>query len=631
MTNEKGFKSFLSRYGRVIFDFLYFAYFITAIMCKIFYYQFGSGLNEFPLTTMLNFKMLLASLGIVLGIFGFTLFIFVKQSRFSLFIINLLLSLVILADVLYFRYYTTPINMALLYQVGYVGDVSSSIQSLFRMRDIVLLIDLPIYFVFRYIYKKLKFRDREYRHKIKIRWGVSILAIIMSIPMFHYSYNNSSIMHYQWDRNYAARDLGILYYHYYDMQQFTKEEIAKRQPLTEEEINLVEGYFNEKWANDTVNAYYGVAEGKNLVIIQMEALQTFLYENTIEGQEITPFLNDLIEESFYFPNIYYQVGGGNTSDSEFMANVSLYPASSGAVYFRFPQNKYYSFPNALKDRGYNTYSLHAYKPSFWNRSAVYPNLGLDTFINYNDFTIDKKVGWALGDESFFKQGLELMNTEDPFYGFFVTLSSHHPYDAFYGYDFNVGKYEDTQVGNYIKSANYVDKSIEAFFQDMKAKGLYENTIFAIYGDHAGIFEDQADDLTDFLDIPYNEYEWQKIQKIPLIIHVPGADVNGRIETVGGQVDTMPTIANLMGIDMPYTIGKDLMNTEIEDGYAVLRYSSVMTDQFMYLSSTGEVYDMETGELLDKALYEDEIKKYQQDLIISDIILEKDYFNKRTIE
>lgn len=615
------------QYGRVGFDILYFAYFLAAMVCKVAYFQFESGLNGMPFTTMMNFQMFMATGGILLLIFGFVLFIFVKQSRFSLFLVNLILTVLILADVLYFRYYETPINMALLYQVGYVGEVSSSIQSLFRYKDILLLIDIPIYFIFRFFYKKLNYKNRAYRHKVKIRWAISIMAIIIGIPMFKFSYNRSSIMHYQWDRNYAARDLGILYYHYYDVKSFIKEEAAKREPLTEEEIQLVEGYFDDK--NQGMDAkYYGLAEGKNLVIIQMEALQTFLFQRNSQGQPITPFMNGLIEESLYFPNIYYQVGGGNTSDAEFMTNQSMYPAPSGAVYFRFPRNKYYSLPKKLSDEGYKPMVFHAYKPSFWNRSVIYPNIGFNTFINYNDFELDQKVGWALGDTSFFRQGIEYIKDAEPFYGFFVTLSSHHPYDAFYGYDFNVGKFEDKQVGNYIKSANYVDKSIKSFFDQMKEEGLYDNTIFAIYGDHAGIFEDQAEDLTDFLNVPFDPYNWQKIQKIPLIIHVPNSDLVGEIDTVGGQVDILPTVANLLGVDMPYALGKDLLNTKPEEGYAVLRYSSVMTEEYMYLSSESKVYDMETGKELDASKYMDEIKGYLKDLKVNDIILQKDYFRKK---
>lgn len=633
MNNPKGSRSFArNQKGRVGFDLLYFAYFILAMILKVVYFQFESGLNERPFSSPMNSHMLVATAGILLIIFGFVLFIFVKQSRFSLFFVNLLISSLIIADVLYFRYYETPINMALLYQIGYVGQVSSSIQSLFRYRDIWLFIDLPVYFIFRYIYKKLGYRKDTYRHKVKIRWAISIIAILIGLPMIKYSFDRSDSMQYQWNRNYAARDLGILYYHYYDVKTFIKEETAKRKPLTEEEKQLVENYFNNKQSQVKDIQYFGKYKGKNLIIIQMEALQTFLFERDIEGKPITPFMNSLIEDSLYFPNIYYQVGGGNTSDAEFMTNNSLYPAPSGAVYFRFPVNRYLSLPKKLTSEGYKPFVFHAYKPSFWNRSAIYPNLGFNTFINFNNFELDEKMGWALSDTSFFRQGTAYLEGNEPFYGFFVTLSSHHPYDAFYGYnDFNVGKYEDKQVGNYIKSASYVDKSVESFFKLLKEKGLYENTIFAIYGDHAGIFEDQQEDLTDFLDIPFDPYNWQKIQKIPLILHVPDSELKGRINTVGGQVDFLPTIANLLGIEMPYTIGKDLLNTKEDEGYAVLRYSSVMTQDYMYLSSETKVYAMDTGKELPLSDYMDEINKYLIDLQVSDIILQKDYFKKMNIQ
>ncbi|HEX9060556.1 MAG TPA: hypothetical protein VF941_10280 [Clostridia bacterium] len=52
-----------------------------------------------------------------------------------------------------------------------------------------------------------------------------------------------------------------------------------------------------------------------------------------------------------------------------------------------------------------------------------------------------------------------------------------------------------------------------------------------------------------------------------------------VSTTGGQIDTWPTVANLMGIQDALSIGKDILNSK--KGFAVLRNGSVITDQSIY--------------------------------------------------
>lgn len=348
----------------------------------------------------------------------------------------------------------------------------------------------------------------------------------------------------------------------------------------------------------------------------------------MNGREITPNLNKLVRESLYFDNIYVQVAGGNTSDAEFMGNISLYPAKEGAAYFRFATNEYNTIAKELKKEGYNSYALHAYGPAFWNRTEMYKAVGFDTFISSNDYVMDEYIGWggwALSDDSFYRQSMDIIDVTKPFYSFFVTLSGHHPYSYFEDKQtFDVGKYDRTYFGNYIKAQNYADAAIGRFIQKLKDMGLYENSLIVIYGDHTGLPKTQAKELLEFLGLSESKVDWIKLQKVPLLIHCPG--VEGEIiDTTGGQIDILPMIANMMGFENYYALGKDLLNTQ--KGYAVLRNGSVLTDEYYYCSEDDTVYDMKTGEVLDKKDYEEEIQKYQKELRISDIILEKDALRK----
>ena len=75
--------------------------------------------------------------------------------------------------------------------------------------------------------------------------------------------------------------------------------------------------------NESSN-FFGIAKDKNVIVIQVEALQSFTLFKSINGKEITPNLNKLTKESIHFPNFYHQIGQGNTSDAEFIVNSSSF-------------------------------------------------------------------------------------------------------------------------------------------------------------------------------------------------------------------------------------------------------------------------------------------------------------------
>ena len=131
-------------------------------------------------------------------------------------------------------------------------------------------------------------------------------------------------------------------------------------------------------------------------------------------------------------------------------------------------------------------------------------------------------------------------------------------------------------------------------------------------------------LKDLIGFKFSEYNWTKLQKTPCFIHYPGMEKTGVNSTICGEIDLLPTIANLMGFKAPHTLGKDIFNTK--EGYAVLRNSSVITDDFTYVSTDDSVYDND-GQLLDKSKYDEAIRHYQYELDISDIILKKNALAK----
>lgn len=137
------------------------------------------------------------------------------------------------------------------------------------------------------------------------------------------------------DREILVKNIGTYHYHLYDAILQTKSS-AQRALADGSELSEIENYVraNQKEVNDEL---YGLAKGKNVILISLESTQSFVINKTVNGEEITPFLNQFIKDSYYFNNFYHQTGQGKTSDSEFIIENSLYPLGRGAVFSLMPK------------------------------------------------------------------------------------------------------------------------------------------------------------------------------------------------------------------------------------------------------------------------------------------------------
>ncbi|WP_250645656.1 LTA synthase family protein [Paenibacillus lutimineralis] len=201
----------------------------------------------------------------------------------------------------------------------------------------------------------------------------------------------------------AALGTGLIGFHTFDTYR-SIEGLFQSYTVNANDYNIYKQWFREH--NAAIGAdtpYRGIAKGKNVLIVQIEALQSFVINKSIDGQIITPNLNELAKESLYFDHFYHQNAQGRTSDAEFTVKASLQPLAAGSVYIRFPKNDYEALPSILKRNGYDTAAFHAFRAGFWNRNVMYRNIGYNRFYSASDFVYDEKkerIGWGLNDIGF---------------------------------------------------------------------------------------------------------------------------------------------------------------------------------------------------------------------------------------
>ena len=476
-------------------------------------------------------------------------------------------------------------------------------------------------------WKKEKIEEENKEYNQYIKWGVPLgIGLVFAILLNNIIKNDLLI---------PISNQELYTYHIRDIVEAIKDEdiytVEGRGIFTEEDLGELRERTRLKEGKHTA-----IGQGKNLIVIQVEALQNFPLNRFYNEQELTPNLNKLIEDksTIYFDNYYQQIGRGNTADAEFVSNNSLYPSMDEPTYSQYEKNTFYGLPWVLRDNGYTPWVFHGYKKEFWNREKAYPNQGFKRFISEEDYDLNETIGFGITDEEFFKQSIEyIKEIGDPFYAFMISLTSHTPFkmpEEYHVLDIE-DKYEDTILGDYLQAIHYTDEAIGNFIEALKEEGLYENTVIALYGDHfaiTGLNDSGVELMTDFLDHPYDIDE---MFKIPLLIHVPGEDIKETISTIGSQLDFTPTILNIMGYENEKGLmfGRDLLNYEGYNYVAPQTYvlkGSFIDDEVMFFMSRDSIFenctakDKETKEKIDVLPFRDKYEKIIADINRSDYVL-----------
>ncbi|WP_169734769.1 LTA synthase family protein [Desulfitibacter alkalitolerans] len=467
---------------------------------------------------------------------------------------NILISILLFIDLVYYTYFFTLTPVQSIYQLKQLTPVSESIKLVLKPLYSLLFIDSLLLGFYYYRHRAKTILEKHVARQIPRK---PVLAIIIVLTILVASFTHQSVKDAQ--GYFTPHNLGAFKYHLYDIASFF---LIK--PLDIIDVEAIADTISQETSEQIG---FGLAKGRNVFVIQAESVQGFVINQQINGQYITPVLNDLInKETLYFSNFYEQVGWGNTSDSEFVTHNSYYPSTKVFSYKAYENNTFFTLPMLLKEHGYANIVFHGFEASFWNREAIYPSQGIDTFISLEKFEPTEIIGLGLSDGQLFEQSLaHIKNMPRPFYSFYITLTSHHPYTMENEHKMlNIkDPFKDTMLENYLQTVHYFDQQLGVFIETLKAHNLYDNSIIVIYGDHQGLDardEETNNQVSEFLGKQYTEAE---MYQVPFIIHIPNSQVNQEITLAGGQLDILPTLANLLGIKINSKMffGKDLLNTD----------------------------------------------------------------------
>lgn len=483
--------------------------------------------------------------------------------------------------------------------------------------DFLWLIDVPImlYIAIRYWFREPS-ADVHKRPLVFLKIVAANLIVLLIIFNIH--------MDRHFLKNIDLRDKGVLAYYTHEAVSFLG---GKEEPSDQSDKGAIKRWFHKNTSAAFDGEYFGLARGKNLLVLQVEALQNNVIHKKVKGQEITPNLNRIIGESIYFENCYSQVDMA-TADAEVLMNLSLYPIQDVCVYITYPENTFNSLANQLKEEGYGTAVFHGFERNFYNREEAYPNMGFEQYYSGLHYQQDEVHDMLLGDKTFLRQTADMLeNREEPYYAFIITLTSHHPFTFLEDYEaIDVGEFEGTIVGDYIKSIHYTDAAIGEFYERLKGAGILDETLLVLYGDHAAFNTNEKDQeaLKEWFGADIQDsLEQIKVNQVPLILRLPGGQEARIISHNAGMIDIFPTVANLLGIRNEYLMGRDLLSTE--EDIVILKGGSFVKGNKIFSALNYNQYDLDSDRV-EMVTDDDEVlQKVREARRIAELIYRSDFF------
>lgn len=288
---------------------------------------------------------------------------------------------------------------------------------------------------------------------------------------------------------------------------------------------------------------------RNVVMVFLESTRARSTTPYNKDLKTTPFLDELAKESLVAENAYAVLP--HTSKALVAANCGVAPPldtrNTEAEPHAVPAQ---CLPDLLGEQDYRTAFFQSATEEFERRDQLVDNFGYEDFfpIEVMDQEGFETVNYFGFEDEIMLEPSEEWLTEDkdqPFLASYLTVTSHHDYtvpDRYEKKEFS----EDKELNNYLNTLRYQDFFLKNLFDQYKRLGLYDDTVFLVFGDHGEGFGEHG--LRQHDNVVYNEG-----LRTPFLIHDPRRTKKAdRIETPINQLDIVPTVM-------------DLLDYKIEDG------------------------------------------------------------------
>jgi len=248
-------------------------------------------------------------------------------------------------------------------------------------------------------------------------------------------------------------------------------------------------YFDKKTLKKFVNPVKHYTDSipmqkSNVVIFIIESFAkeyTGLLNKDIKDYKgYTPFFDSLMQKSHTFTNAY--ANGRKSIDAIPSTLTSIPSLVQPYVLSPYATNDISGIGSILKKEGYKTAFFHGAPDGSMGFDAITHLAGFDEYYGMNEYgnDVDFDGHWGIPDDKFLQYTAKQLDTfKQPFAIALFTLSSHHPFMLPKGFE---NKFKGGPLPIH-KVIQYTDFSFKHFFETVKNKEWFKNTIFVFTADH----------------------------------------------------------------------------------------------------------------------------------------------------
>jgi lipoteichoic acid synthase len=201
-----------------------------------------------------------------------------------------------------------------------------------------------------------------------------------------------------------------------------------------------------------------------------------------------------------------------------------------------------SIAQSMKDDGYATGLFHSGRFAYLGMDHVVNRRGYDALVDAKTIGGKHSSSFGTDDMSTVRAVLarfDARRTDERLFVTYMPISGHHPYESPGEGPRPFG--ERTDFERYESDLFRGDLALAALVDGLSARGLYEDTLFVIHGDHGEAFQQHEGNFAHTL-CAYDEN-----LHVPLVIVAPGIVRGGlRARQLVSLLDIAPTIADLVG-------------------------------------------------------------------------------------
>jgi len=458
-----------------------------------------------------------------------------KINKFLLYMISIIIFFVMLfnsvSEYFFWEEFGKRFNFIAVDYLVYTHEVIRNIQESYPVNIILTVIFIISFFI---VYK---FRDyffiKSDNTKFTQRFKIAVIYLLFPVIFFNvfdkqgFCNISKNIYNNELAKNGIYSLFSAFRHNELDYDEFYKTIDIKK---VFKNLKRLEG-FDDKSSKSFISKRKAQSK-KNIILIMVESLSAEYMGIYGNKKNLTPHLDKLVKESLFFDNLF--ATGTRTVRGMEAVTLSLPPTPGRSIVKRPINDTMDSIGKILKEKGYENKFVYAGYGYFDNMNSFFSKNGFKIVdrLNFKKDEITFANVWGVCDEDLLnkvlKEADKSYKNKKPFFSFVMTTSNHRPYT------YPNGKVDIPSHTGRDGAVKYTDFAIGEFLKKAKNKPWFKDTVFVIIADHNGGSAGKAS-------LPLYRY------KIPLIVYAPDFIKPKVISKLSSQVDTMPTILNMLGI------------------------------------------------------------------------------------